>query len=64
MEQVYIALEEGSKAVMGKLRPAGHMRPVRFPAGSGILISVLGLGACPLSVFCPVLSAAEALTLC
>ena len=37
---------------------------IRFPAGSGILISVLGLGVCPLSVFCPVLSPAEALTLC
>ena len=37
---------------------------VRFPAGSGILISVLGLGVCPLSVFCPVLSSVEALTLC
>ena len=24
------------------------------PAGSGILISILGLGVCPLSVFCPV----------
>ena len=35
---------------------------VRFPAGSGILISVLGLGVCPLSVLCPVLSSAEALT--
>ena len=37
---------------------------VRFQAGSGILISVLGLGGCPSSVFCPVLSSAEALTLC
>ena len=36
----------------------------RFPAGSGILIFVLGLGVCPLSVFCPVLSPADALTLC
>ena len=27
---------------------------VRLPAGSGILISVLGLGVCPLSVFCSV----------
>ena len=36
---------------------------VRFPAGSGILISVLELGVCYLSVFCPVLSSAEALTL-
>ena len=35
---------------------------VRFPAGSGILISVLGFGVCPLSVFCPVLSSAKALT--
>ena len=26
--------------------------PVPFQAGSGILISVLGLGVCPLSVFC------------
>ena len=34
------------------------------PAGSEISISVLGLGVCPLSVFCPVLSSAEALTLC
>ena len=34
------------------------------PAGSGILIYVLGLDVRPLSVFCPVLSSAEALTLC
>ena len=34
------------------------------PAGSGILISVRGLSVCPLSVLCPVLSPAEALTLC
>ena len=37
---------------------------VRFPAGSGILIPILGLGVCPLSVFCPVLSPAEILLLC
>ena len=30
-------------------------RPVRFPAGSGILISILGLDVYPLSVFYPVL---------
>ena len=42
----------------------GAAARVRFPAGSGILISVLGLGVCPLSEFCPVLSSAEALTLC
>ena len=46
--------------------PNVYSRParVRFPAESGILISVLGLSVCPLSVFCPVLSLAEALTLC
>ena len=38
--------------------------PGSIPGGSGILISVLGLGVCPLSVVCPVLSSAEALTLC
>ena len=37
---------------------------VRFPAGSWILISVLGLDVCPLSVFCPLLFSAEALILC
>ena len=44
--------------------PSNPAARVRFPAGSGILISVLGLGVCPLSVFFPVLSSAEALTLC
>ena len=44
--------------------PSNTAAWVRFPAESGILISVLGLGVCPLSVFCPVLSPAEALTLC
>ena len=34
---------------------------VRSPAGSGILIPILGLGVCP---FCSVLSPADALTLC
>ena len=33
---------------------------VLLPARSGILILVLGLSVCPLSVFCPVLSSAEA----
>ena len=37
--------------------------PGSIPGGSGILISILGLGVCPLSMFCPVLSSAEALTL-
>ena len=37
---------------------------VRFPVKSGILISILGRGVCPLFVFCPVLSLAVALTLC
>ena len=44
--------------------PSNPAARVRFPAGSGILIPILGLGVCPLSVFCPVLSPAEALTLC
>ena len=44
--------------------PSNPAARVRFPAGSGILISVLGLGVCPFSLFCPVLSSAEALTLC
>ena len=30
--------------------PSNPAARVRFPAGSGILISVLGLGVCPLSV--------------
>ena len=34
------------------------------PTGPGILISVLGLGVCPLYVFSPVLSSAEALKFC
>ena len=34
-------------------RPSNPAARVRFPAGSGILISVLGLGVCPLcSVLC------------
>ena len=38
---------------------------VLFPAaGSGILISILGLGMCTLFVFCPESSLAVALTLC
>ena len=44
--------------------PSNPAARVRFPVGSGILISVLGLGVCPLSAFCPVLSPAKALTLC
>ena len=54
------------RGVVGRV-PAfqpGAAARVRFPAGSGILISVLELGTCPLSVFCPVLPSAEALTLC
>ena len=48
--------------------PAARVRfpaaRVRIQTGSGILISVLGLGLCSLSVFYSVLSSAEALTLC
>ena len=44
--------------------PSNPAARVGFPAGTGILIYVLGLGVCPLSVFCPVLSSAEDLTLC
>ena len=33
------------RGVVGRVLPSN-------PAGSGILISVLGLGVCPLSVFC------------
>ena len=44
--------------------PSNPAVRVRFPTGSGILISVLGLGVRPLSVFCPVFYSAEALTLC
>ena len=44
--------------------PSNPAARVRFSAGSRILIPVLGLGVCPLSVFCHVLSSAEALTLC
>ena len=43
--------------------PSNPAARVRFPSGSGILIPILGLGVCHLSVFCTVLSAAEALTL-
>ena len=35
---------------------------IRFPVGSEILISILGLCVCPLC--CPVLSPAVALTMC
>ena len=54
------------RGVVGRV-PAfqpGAVARVRFPARSGILISVLGLGVCPLSVFCPLLFPAKALTLC
>ena len=44
--------------------PSNPLARVRFPAGSGILIPILGLGVCPFSVFCLVLSSAEVLTLC
>ena len=44
--------------------PSNPVARGRFPAWSGILIPILGLGVCPLSVFCPVLSQADTLTLC
>ena len=44
--------------------PSNSVAQIRFPAGSKILISVLGLGVCPLPVFCLVLSLAMALTIC
>ena len=44
--------------------PSNPAAQVRFLAGSGILISVLGLSVCTLSLFRPVLSTVEALTLC
>ena len=44
--------------------PSNPVTRVQSPAGSGILIPILGLGVCPLSVFCPLLSPAAALTLC
>ena len=53
-----------SCGVVGRVPTFQSGGPGRFPAGSGILISVLGLGVCPSYVFCPVLSLAEALTLC
>ena len=37
-----------------KSLPSNLAAQVRFLVGSGILISILGLGVCPLSVFCPV----------
>ena len=52
--------------------PSNPATRVRFPVGSGIIISALGLGVCPMSVFrvlscsvfCLVLSPGVALTLC
>ena len=44
--------------------PSNPVARVRFPLGSGILISILALGVCPLTVVCPVLSLAVALTFC
>ena len=44
--------------------PSSPASRVRFPSGLGILILILWLGVCLLSVFCTVLSPAEALTLC
>ena len=42
--------------------PSNQAVCVQFPAESGILIYILGLGVYSLPVFCPVMSPAEALT--
>ena len=44
--------------------PSNPAARVRFLAVSEILNPILELGVCSLSVFCPVLSSAVALTLC
>ena len=51
-------LQAESLGVVGKILafPSGH--PGSIPAGSGIFISILGLGVHPLSVSCPVFSLA------
>ena len=56
---VYIIIRR--RGVVGRVPAFQPGGPGSVLAGSGILISVLGLGVCPLSVFCPVLSSAEAL---
>ena len=52
-----------SRSVVGRALPSNPVTQVRFQAGSGILISILGLG-CVSFVFYPVLSQAVALTFC
>ena len=51
------------RGVVCRYLPSNPAAWVRFPERSGILISDLGLSVCPLSVFCPVMCPAEALTL-
>ena len=47
----YILFNVRRRGVVGRV-PASHPTArVRFRAGSGILIPILGLGMCPLSVF-------------
>ena len=60
----YWNISIGRRGVVGRVPASNPAARVRFAAGSGILIPILGLGACSLSVYCPVLSPAEAQTFC
>ena len=55
---IYIKIESVAVAWSVESLPSNPVARVRFPPE--ILISVLELGVCPLSVFCSVLSSAEA----
>ena len=64
----YVSISIGNpvRPVVSSLEslPSNPAARVRFPAGSGILISILGLGVCSLPLFCPVLCLADALIFC
>ena len=62
LQQLYLNIRR--RGVVGRVPAFQPGAPGSIPGGVRNLISVLGLGVCPLSVFCPVLSSAEALALC
>ena len=53
--KIIVLLSIHDRGVIVESFPSYPVARIRFPAGSGILISVLGLGACPLHVSCSVL---------
>ena len=52
------------RGVVGRVPAFQPGGPGSIPGGVGNLTPILGLSVCPLSVFCPVFSPAEALVLC